>query len=59
GHAPLYDDSALDALTKSGGQLVFSFRYFGVAGTQWRLALQEDLVTQSSPDFVIHVAADW
>lgn len=59
GHAPLYDDSALDALTKSGGQLVFGFRYFGVAGTQWRLALQEDLVTQSSPDFVIHVSADW
>ncbi|SFF23203.1 Protein of unknown function [Fontimonas thermophila] len=57
-HGALYDGSALDALSRAGGQVVFGVRYRGAAG-QWWLAVQEDALTRSSPDFVIHVAADW
>lgn len=59
GHGPLYDDSELEALSRAGGQIVFGFRYRATAHTQWRLAVQEDLITRSSPDFVIHLGADW
>jgi hypothetical protein len=58
-HAPLYDDSALDGLSRAGGQLVFGFRYRSVSGAQWRAGIQEDVITESSPDFVIHLSADW
>ncbi len=58
-HAPLYDDSDLDGLDRSGGQLVFGFRYRSDSGAQWRAGIQEDVITDSSPDFVIHLSADW
>jgi len=58
-HAPLYDDSDLDGLSRPGGQLVFGFRYRSVGGMQWRAGIQEDVITESSPDFVIHLSADW
>jgi hypothetical protein len=58
-HGPLYDDSAPAAFTRSGLQLVFGFRYRSAGGVWWNLAVQEDPITKSSPDFVIHMAADW
>jgi hypothetical protein len=58
-HGPLYQDSELDAFTRNGLQVVFGFRYRSSSGIWWNLAVQEDPVTKSSPDFVIHMAADW
>ncbi|WP_211242889.1 DUF3187 family protein [Sinimarinibacterium sp. CAU 1509] len=58
-HAPLYSDSDLDGLSSPGGQLVFGFRYRSDSGAQWRAGIQEDVITESSPDFVIHLSADW
>lgn len=58
-HAPLYDDSRLDALRREGVQLSFGFRHAVDRGLSWTLALQEDLVTSSSPDFSIHLGVIW
>ena len=58
-HAPLYDDSDLDALSRAGGQLAFGFRYRTASGVSTWLGMQEDVVTESSPDFSIHIAADF
>lgn len=58
-HGPLYDDSALDALTRTGLQLSFGFRYAVGENTYWTLGMQEDLLTRSSPDFSIHLGVDW
>ncbi|MGB1562021.1 MAG: DUF3187 family protein [Sinimarinibacterium flocculans] len=58
-HGPLYADSDLDAFTRSGLQVVFGFRYRSPGGIWWNLAVQEDPITKSSPDFVIHLASTW
>lgn len=58
-HGPLYDDSALEALTRTGLQLAFGFRYALDESTFWTLGLQEDLITRSSPDFSIHLGVEW
>ncbi len=57
-HAPLYDDSELEALSDPGGLLSFGLSYRQNGGQVWRLAVVEDVVTESSPDFVIHLSAD-
>ncbi len=56
-HAPLYDDSELEPFSDAGGQLSFGFA-FRPRGSVWRLAVVEDLITESSPDFVIHFSVD-
>jgi len=53
-HGPLYDDSGLDELTRAGGQLVFGGRWLG-AGWALDVAVQEDILTRSSPDFSVHL----
>lgn len=58
-HGPLYRHSDLDALSRVGGQLSFGFRYRAHNGVSTWLGLQEDVVTESSPDFSIHIAADF
>jgi hypothetical protein len=58
-HGPLYEDSELGAFTRNGLQVVFGLRYRSSDGIWWNLAVQEDPITKSSPDFVIHMAADW
>lgn len=58
-HGPLYDDSALDALSRAGGQLAFGFAYTVDERLRWTAALQEDIVTASSPDFSIHLGVEW
>ncbi|NGY06606.1 DUF3187 family protein [Solimonas terrae] len=58
-HAPLYRHSDLDALSRPGGQLSFGFRYRSAAGISTWLGVQEDVITESSPDFSIHMAADF
>ncbi|WP_028081035.1 DUF3187 family protein [Solimonas soli] len=58
-HGPLYDDSDLDALSEMGGQLAFGFRWRAAPEVSAWLGVQEDIITESSPDFSIHVAADF
>jgi hypothetical protein len=58
-HAPLYEDSDLHALSRPGGQLSFGLRYRGTSGVSTWLGIQEDVITESSPDFSIHIAADF
>ncbi|NKF21906.1 DUF3187 family protein [Solimonas marina] len=58
-HAPLYKDSDLDTLSRVGGQLSFGFRARSASGISTWLGIQEDLITESSPDFSIHIAADF
>ncbi|MEQ1440631.1 DUF3187 family protein [Fontimonas sp. SYSU GA230001] len=58
-HAPLYDGSGLAALADPGGQLVFGFAYRSAGGTQWHVGFQEDPIIDASPDFVIHLSANW
>ncbi len=58
-HAPLYDHSDIDALSRPGGQLAFGLRYRPTAGVSTWLGFQEDVITESSPDFSIHIAADF
>ncbi|MDP9140742.1 MAG: DUF3187 family protein [Pseudomonadota bacterium] len=57
-HAPLYDDSELEPFSNAGGQLSFGFAYRPRSGSVWRLSVVEDLITESSPDFVIHFSVD-
>lgn len=54
-HGALYDDTEIDALKKPGGQIVFGGRWLG-KGWGLDLAVQEDLITNSSPDFSVHLA---
>lgn len=58
-HAPLYEGGEPDALSRAGGQLAFGFRYRPRPALSWWLGLQEDVITESSPDFSIHLAADF
>lgn len=55
-HSPLFEDSALGALARAGGQLSFGLRLALASGATLSLAAQEDIITQSSPDFVIQLA---
>lgn len=57
-HAPLYDDSGLKVFSDPGGQLSFGLTWRQYGGKVWRLGVVEDLITESSPDFVIHFSAD-
>lgn len=58
-HAPLYGSSQIDALTRMGLQTTFGLQYRSARGMQLELGFQEDLITESSPDFVIQLAAAW
>ncbi len=54
-HTPLYSETGLDALKRPGGQLSFGGRWRFDAHTAVDLGFQEDLITNSSPDFSIHL----
>jgi hypothetical protein len=54
-HSPLYSDSNIDALRRMGLQGAFGVRYDLSRCTALNLGFQEDLVTDSSPDFSIHI----
>ncbi len=54
-HTPLYSGTVLDALQKPGGQLSFGGRWAFSTHTAVDLGFQEDLITNSSPDFSIHL----
>lgn len=55
-HGGLYDGALPDAFSRAGVQLAFGGSYRCAPGARVDLALQEDLVTRSSPDFSIHLA---
>ncbi|MDE2148523.1 MAG: DUF3187 family protein [Gammaproteobacteria bacterium] len=55
-HSPLYRHSRLDALHRSGLQLAVGGRYTFSAHAAFEAGFQEDPVTNSSPDFSIHLA---
>lgn len=55
GHSALYRDSDLRALDRPGGQLSFGGRIIIAPKLQLDLAVQEDVLVSSSPDFSIHV----
>lgn len=55
GHSALYRDSDLRALDRPGGQLAFGGRIDLAPKLQLDLAVQEDVLVSSSPDFSIHV----
>lgn len=57
-HGALYRDSKLDALSGNALQLAFGLHYLAPDGGRWSLAFHEDLVLESSPDFVIQLAVD-
>ncbi len=54
-HTPLYSGTALDALQKPGGQLSFGGRWTFNPHTAVDLGIQEDLITNSSPDVSFHL----
>jgi len=58
-HGALYDDSDLDALARTGGQLAFGLRWRAAPEASVWLGMQEDILTESSPDFSIHFAVDF
>ncbi|MCX7073057.1 MAG: DUF3187 family protein [Gammaproteobacteria bacterium] len=55
GHTALHKDSDLNALDRPGGQLSFGGRIIIAPKLQLDLAVQEDVLVSSSPDFSIHV----
>jgi len=55
GHTALHQDSGLNALDRPGGQLSFGGRIIIAPKLQLDLAVQEDVLVSSSPDFSIHV----
>ena len=56
GHTALYKGTQLDALQRPGLQAAFGGSYAFSHNTELRLAVQEDPVTTSSPDFSVHIA---
>jgi hypothetical protein len=56
-HTQLYDGSDLKALRRNALQLALGGRYEFSPRTAINFGFQEDLVTESSPDFSIHL--DW
>jgi len=57
-HTPLYQGTDLDALKRPGLQAVFGGSYSILPNAILRLAVQEDPVTSSSPDFSVHIALE-
>lgn len=55
-HTALYSDSELRALRRPGVQLAFGGSYQFLPNADFKLAVQEDIVTASSPDFSVHMA---
>lgn len=55
GHSPLYQDTELEALKRPGLQVTFGGSYALMPNALLRLAVQEDPVTASSPDFSVHI----
>jgi len=55
GHTQLYHGSSTEALRREALQLSFGGRYEFSPHTALTLGFQEDLVTDSSPDFSIHL----
>lgn len=55
-HGPLYEGSELDALTRPGVQIVLGGALVLSDKSRLELAIQEDLVTRSSPDFSLRLA---
>ena len=58
-HSALYRDSELDGLRKPGLQLSLGGSYRATPGVRLDLFFQEDAVTNSSPDFSLHLGASW
>ena len=56
GHSPLYQDTELEALKRPGLQVVFGGSYRLLPNMDLHLAVQEDAVVSSSPDFSAHMA---
>ncbi len=54
-HSPLYKDTAESALRKMGLQGTFGGRYAFSPHLAFEAGFQEDLITDSSPDFSIHL----
>lgn len=55
-HAPLYDDTELDALQRPGLPLTIGGRSCFQAGPCFELSFQEDLAVGASPDFSLRFA---
>jgi hypothetical protein len=55
-HSRLYRDSELKALKRPGVQIVFGGSYALLPNALLRLAVQEDAMPTSSPDFSVHMA---
>lgn len=55
-HAPLFDDTEIDALKRPGLQFVLGGRWCFTEGRCLELAFQEDPIVASSPDFSLHFA---
>ncbi|HVT36748.1 MAG TPA: DUF3187 family protein [Nevskiaceae bacterium] len=53
-HSPLYKDTDISGLKKPGGQLLLGANVRVAPGTLFKIAFQEDIVTNSSPDFSLH-----
>lgn len=58
-HAPLYDDTEIDALERPGVQLTFGGRWCFSEAHCLELSFQEDLAVASSPDFSLRFALLW
>lgn len=58
-HTALYRDSNLDGLRKPGLQLTLGGSYQANAKLRFDVFFQEDAVTNSSPDFSLHLGASW
>lgn len=55
-HAPLYDDSETDALKRPGVQLTLGGRWCYSEAQCLEISFQEDVATESSPDFSLRFA---
>ena len=53
-HSPLYKDTEISGLKKAGGQLLLGLNWRVGNETLFKLAFQEDVLTNSSPDFSLH-----
>lgn len=54
-HGPLYENSAVSALTKTAVPLAFGFSWGLTPTTTLDFLIQEDAATYASPDFVLHL----
>lgn len=58
-HTPLYEDSDLRPLEEPGTQLALFLQTHLTPRLDASFALQEDLVTDSSPDLALHASLQW